>query len=66
MKLFQRELDLGQAVEFGGLTVFPLLGADNGGVDYLTAPEALDVGLVEVSELDSPSVPSLKVTNMAE
>lgn len=66
MKLFQRELDLGQAVEFGGLTVFPLLGADNGGVDYLTAPEVLDVGLVEVSELDNPSVPSLKVTNMAD
>jgi hypothetical protein len=66
MKLFQRELDLGPAVAFGGLTVFPLLGADAGGVDYLTAPEALDVGLVEVSELDRPNVPSLKVTNIAD
>src|SRR6516164_466065 len=66
MKLFQRELDLGQAVELGGLTVFPLLAADGGGVDYLTAPEALDVGLVNVSELRNPSVPSLKVTNIAD
>jgi hypothetical protein len=66
MKLFQRELDLGQAVEFGGLTVYPLLGADEGGVDYLTAPEALDVGLVNVSELDRPNVPSLNVTNIAD
>src|SRR6516225_5660604 len=66
MKLFQRELDLGEAFEVGGLTVFPLLGEDVGGVDYLTAPEALDVGLAEVAELDHPSVPSLRVTNLAD
>ena len=66
MKLFQRELDLGPAVEIGGLTVIPLIGADEGGTDYLTAPEALGVGLVEVSELDRPEVPSLKVTNLAD
>ncbi len=66
MKLFQRDLEVGEAVRIGGLTVYPLLGTDEGGLDYLTAPEALGVGLAEVSELDDPSVPSLKVTNLAD
>jgi hypothetical protein len=66
MKLFQRDLEVGEAVRIGGLTVFPLLGTDQGGLDYLTAPEALGVGLAEVTELDHPSVPSLKITNLAD
>jgi hypothetical protein len=66
MKLFQRDLEVGEAVRIGGLTVYPLLGSDEGGLDYLTAPEALGVGLTEVSELDHPSVPSLRVTNLAD
>lgn len=66
MKLFQRDLEIGDAVRIGGLTVYPLLGTDEGGLDYLTAPEALGVGLAEVSELDDPAVPSLNVTNLAD
>ena len=66
MKLFQRDLEVGEAVRIGGLTIYPLLGTNQGGLDYLTALEALGGGLVEVSELDQPSVPSLKVTNLAD
>jgi hypothetical protein len=66
MKLFQRDLDVGEAIRIGGLTVYPLFGTDEGSLDYLTAPEALGVGLAEVSEQDNPSVPSLKVTNLAD
>lgn len=66
MKLFQRELELGQSVDIGGLTVYPLLGSDEGALEYLAAPEATDVGLVEVSELDNPSVPTLQVTNLSD
>jgi hypothetical protein len=66
MKLFQRDLEIGEGVQVGGLTVYPLLGTDEDGLDYLTAPEALGVGLAEVSELDHPSVPSLTVTNLAD
>ena len=32
----------------------------------MAAPEATDVGLVEVSELDNPSVPTLQVTNLSD
>jgi hypothetical protein len=66
MKLFQRDVAVGEAVRIGGLTAYPLLGDDAGGLDYLTAPEALGVGLAEVSELDHPSVPTLQVTNLAD
>lgn len=66
MKLFQRHFEIGEAVRIDGLAVYPLLGNDMGGLDYLTAPEALGVGLAEVSELDHPSVPTLKVTNLAD
>ncbi len=64
--LFQRDLEVGEAVRIGGLAVYPLLGSDEGALDYLTAPEALGVGLTEVTELDHPSVPSLKITNLAD
>ena len=50
----------------GGLRIFPLTSEQVGTTPYLTGAEAYEAGLIEVSELDPPEVPSLSVTNLAE
>jgi len=59
-------VEVGSRVEIGSLSVFPLQGTFTGGPVYLTGPEAFDAGLIQVSELDPPQVPSLAVFNLAE
>jgi hypothetical protein len=66
MKVLDYELEVGAAVAVGGLTVFPLTGVVVKGPSYLTGPEAFELGLLQVSELDPPQVPFLAATNLAE
>jgi hypothetical protein len=65
MKMFEVEVELGEELVIGGLSVFPLTGARETGPAYLTGPEAFEAGLIEVSELDPPEVPSLAIFNLA-
>jgi hypothetical protein len=65
MKMFEVEVELGDEVVIGGLSVFPLTGARETGPAYLTGPEAFEAGLIEVSELDPPEVPFLAIFNLA-
>ena len=57
---------VGEQREIGSLSVVPLLAVAGEGPAYLTGPEAFEAGLIEVSELDPPQVPSLAVFNLAE
>ena len=57
---------MGEQREIGSLSVVPLLAVAGEGPAYLTGPEAFEAGLIEVSELDPPQVPSLAVFNLAE
>lgn len=66
MQVFNVELEVGDRQDIGGLGVFPLTGTRTTSPPYLTGPEALEAGLIEVSELDPPEVPSLLVTNLAD
>jgi len=66
MKLFDVEVTIGDRVEVGGLSVFPLTGVTTDAPPYLTGPEAFAQGLLEVGELDPPQVPFLVVTNLAD
>ena len=66
MKLFEADVQLGEEITVGGLSVFPLLGSGWDGPAYLAGPEAFERQLVEVAELDPPQVPYLEVTNLAE
>jgi hypothetical protein len=65
MKMFELEVELGDELVIGGLSVFPLTGARETGPAYLTGPEAFEAGLIQVSELDPPEVPSLAIFNLA-
>ena len=65
MKMFEVEVELGDALAIGGLSVFPLMGALRTGPAYLSGPEAFEAGMIEVSELDPPEVPSLAIFNLA-
>ncbi len=65
MKMFDVEVELGDAVAIGGLSIFPLTGAQGTGADYLCGPEAFETGMIQVSELDPPEVPSLAIFNLA-
>jgi hypothetical protein len=48
----------------GGLTLFPLLGAEATGADYDLLPDALDAGTVVITEVsEAGSVPELLATN---
>ena len=64
MKMFDVEVELGDELMIGGLSVFPLTGARETGPAYLTGPEAFEAGLIQVSELDPPEVPSLAIFNL--
>ena len=66
MKMFEIEVEVGDRLEIGGLSVFPLTSVEKDGPAFLTGPEAFEAGLIEVSELDPPEVPSLAITNLAE
>jgi hypothetical protein len=66
MKVLELDVSVGDGVAVGGLQVFPLTSEKAGGPMYLTGPEAYEVGLIEVSELDPPEVPLLSVTNLAD
>jgi hypothetical protein len=66
MKVLEFDVSVGDGVAVGGLQVFPLTSEKAGGPPYLTGPEAYEVGLIEVSELDPPEVPLLSVTNLAD
>ena len=61
-----QSLKLGEAVTFKNLTMFPLLDGVQGEPDYLTLDDALQAGLVSVTEVhEAGSVNNLKVTNRA-
>jgi hypothetical protein len=64
--LWDRTVTVGEPEVVGTLQVFPLLGTDSGSPPYLTAPEALAAGLLQVHELDPPQVPFLAVNNLAD
>ena len=66
MQVFTIELEVGDHQDIGGLGVFPLTGTPIAGPPHLTGPEAFETGLIEVSELDPPEVPSLLVSNLGE
>ncbi len=66
MQVFNIELEVGDRQDIGGLGVFPLTGTTIASPPYLTGPEAFEAGLIEVSELDPPEVPSLLVSNHAD
>lgn len=66
-KVFEVDVIVGDRIAVGGIGVFPLTSKDvKSGPPYLTAPEAYEAGLIEVSELDPPEVPRLAVTNLAD
>jgi hypothetical protein len=65
MKMFEVEVALGDELMIGGLSVFPLTGVRAAGPAYLTGPEAFEAGVIQVSELDPPEVPSLAIFNLA-
>jgi len=61
-KLFEFEVEVGTGIQVGGLTVFPLTRVKVDGPPT-DGTEAFEAGLIEVSELDPPEVPYLKITN---
>jgi hypothetical protein len=65
MDLLGVDLELGNQIEVGDLNVFPLLGSGPPRVSYLSGPEAIGTGLIEVSELNRPEVSSLLVKNVS-
>jgi hypothetical protein len=64
MKMFEMEVELGEELVIGGLSVFPLTGVRETGPAYLTGPEAFETGVIRMSELDPPEVASLAITNL--
>jgi hypothetical protein len=64
--MFDIDVKVGDQVEIGGLSVFPITSVIKAGPAFLTGPEAFYDGLIEVSELDPPEVPSLAITNHAD
>ncbi len=58
------ETRIGQPMSHGSLTIFPLFCQDNRTVDYLLSDEAMEGGLLTVSEVSQQgSVPDLIVEN---
>jgi len=61
------KLEFGELQNFENMAVIPLTSSIQGGPKYLMLKEALDQGLLLVTELDEGgSVPNLKVTNKAD
>ena len=65
MEVHGMEMELGHRVELGGLVIFPLLGNGQRLVSYLSGPEAIETGLIEVSELSRPEISCLLVNNLS-
>jgi hypothetical protein len=60
-------LQLGAEVTFRNMTIFPLLDGGSGSTDYLTLDDALNRGLVHITEVSvEGSVPDLKFTNESD
>ena len=60
-------LHFGEAVSYGGLTALPLLSDEPQGPRYLTLGEALDAGVVTVTEVsEAGSVADLRVISRAD
>lgn len=61
------EIRVGQPVNFGSLTVFPLFCDETHSIDYLLADEAMEAGTVTVGEVSQQgSVPELIVDNKGD
>ena len=61
------DLELAEPVRHSGLTVFPLIGRDKPGPQYLTLDEALHAGAIEISEVsEGGRVPELLLANEAD
>lgn len=64
---FLSKLEFGEVKIFNNMGVIPLFTPVNHGPEYLTLQEALEKGLLSITELSqSGSVPELKVLNRAE
>ena len=60
-------IQLGPAQSWGRITVFPLLGSEDGGPEYLTLSDALASRQLSVAEVsEAGSVPQLKAINTGE
>jgi hypothetical protein len=61
------DIRIGQPTRFGSLTVYPLISEEIHPVDYLLSDEAMEAGMVTVSEVSQQgSVPDLTVENKGE
>ena len=59
-----KNLDLGPATSFAGLTLFPLLAERNGERGYLTLDDALALGTLKITETSKHgNVPELLLNN---
>jgi hypothetical protein len=59
--------ELGEAQIHTNMTIVPVLVPNGGGPDYLTMREALDAGVLAVTEVsEGGSVPNLKVSNKSD
>ena len=67
ISLYLKSLELKLEARFENMAVFPLFHDHGPGVRYLTLDEALDLRVIEVTEVsESGEVPNLRVTNQAE
>jgi hypothetical protein len=58
-------VEIGEPVTFKNLTLFPLVGPSVNNPGYLTLDEALEQGVVEITEVSKAgSVPDLRVVNL--
>src|SRR5215475_12495646 len=61
------EIRIGAPLEHEALTIFPLFGDSQGGIDYLLSDEAIGGGAVTVEEVsEGGSVPNLLVANQTD
>jgi hypothetical protein len=50
MKVFEADVELGEEITVGGLSVLPLVGRGAGGPAYVPGPEAFEQELIQVDE----------------
>lgn len=58
-----KQLRVGEALTYQGLTIFPLVGARHGAVDYALLADAVAAGLVNVAELEDATINTLIAIN---
>ena len=67
LKTYVDSFVLGQGEQHRNMTVFPIMSALNGAPEYLTLKEALETGVLVVTEVsEGGSVPNLKVANKGD